>query len=67
MDGTASTVALGLILFAAMAWITGGVVRVVLVFLGTAPGYAGNVGGLAALVTFVLLVAYGAYRLAFGG
>lgn len=67
MNGTASTVALGLILFAALGWITGGVVRVVLVFLGTAPGYAGDVGGLAALVTFVLLVTYGGYRLVFGG
>lgn len=67
MARTATAVALGLVLFAALSWIVGGLARGALVSLGETPRYAGDVGGLVALATFLLLLAYGGYRLAFGG
>lgn len=62
MDRTASGLVLGLILAAASAWVFGSGVRAVLRYLGEPMPYAGDVGGLAALATFILLGAYVLYR-----
>jgi cbb3-type cytochrome oxidase subunit 3 len=66
MERTASTLVLGLILAAATAWLFGSAVRAVLRFLGESMRYAGDVGGLAALVAFVVLGVYVVYRVARG-
>lgn len=59
---SAWTVVLVLVLAAVGAWLTGSVVRVVLGTLGYDPTYAGDVGGLAALVVFLVVVVVLAYR-----
>jgi cbb3-type cytochrome oxidase subunit 3 len=66
MERTASTLVLGLILAAATAWLFGSAVRAVLRFLGESMRYAGDVGGLAALVAFLLLGAYVLFRVVLG-
>jgi hypothetical protein len=53
---------LTLLLAAVGAWLAGSVVRAALGAVGYAPAYAGDVGGLAALVGFLLVVAVLAYR-----
>lgn len=67
MERTASTLALGLVLAAALSWLFGSVVEAVFVFLGDPTTYAGNVGGLAALVAFLLFCVYVLYRVIGGG
>lgn len=61
MERTASTLVLGVILAAAVSWLFGSGVRALLWFLGESPRYARDVGGLAALVLFLLLGVYGVY------
>ncbi|WP_255198576.1 hypothetical protein [Halorarius litoreus] len=62
MARNAWNLVLGLILAAAVAWLFGSGVRALLRFLGEAPRYSGNVGGLASLVAFLLLAVYVLYR-----
>lgn len=57
-----STYALVVVVFAASAWLVGSGVRVLLGVLGADPAYAADVGGLSALVAFLLMsVGFGAY------
>jgi hypothetical protein len=53
---------LALLLAAVGAWLAGSVVRALATTVGYTSGYAGDVGGLAALVVFLLAVAGLAYR-----
>lgn len=66
MERTVSSLVLGLILAAALGWLFGSGVRAVLLFLGENARYAGDVGGLASLVAFLVIAAYVLYRLARG-
>lgn len=66
MERSVSSLVLGLILAAALAWLFGSGVRAVLRYLGESARYAGDVGGLASLVAFLVLAAYVLYRIARG-
>lgn len=66
MTRTVSMVALWGIVIAAVAWIAGSVTREVLVFLGDPRVWAGDVGGLVALVLFILLGGVAVGRQVFG-
>lgn len=66
MERTASTLVLGLILAAVVGWLVGSGVRAGLRFLGENARYAGDVGGLSALVVFIVLATYVIYRVALG-
>lgn len=67
MERTASTLGLGLILAAAVAWLFGSGVRAALQLLGESGRYAGDVGGLAALAAFLLLAGYVLYEVVVTG
>jgi hypothetical protein len=57
-----STYALVVVVFAASAWLVGSGVEVLLGVLGTDAAYAADLGGLSALVAFLLMgIGFGTY------
>ncbi|WP_435196794.1 hypothetical protein [Natronomonas sp. EA1] len=66
MARTVSMVALWVIVIAAVAWIAGGVTRVVLIVLGEPRVWSADVGGLVALTLFILLGSVAVGRRVFG-